>query len=198
MRQRSDEWYQARLHRITASRMGDVLAAPSTKRYQNYMNEIVDAFIGVPDFENDIDKPWFYHGIAWEDEARGRYEWIQGCDVAQVGIIVHPKYDYISCSPDGLVGNDGGIEIKCRKSLKSHLSAVRKGLPPEHKPQVQASLWITGRKWWDFISYYKNKETGTTNIHIYNVLPDDEYIKKLEKRCIEFWQQTRDMVDELF
>ncbi len=196
MKQRTKEWKQARLRRITASRIGDVLAAPNTKRYRTYQDEIIDAFLGVPVFDDD-EKPWFRHGIEWEPEARGRYEWETGIEVEQVGVIVHPEFDFISCSPDGLVGVDGGLEIKSRKSLKAHLASVKAGIPSVSQPQVQSSIWITGRKWWDFESFYKNEETGKTLVHIFRTEPNEPYIEKIESRCLVFWDEILKKLKEI-
>ncbi len=189
MEQKSDEWKDARRGKITASRFGDVLASPTTKRYQGYMEDLKNELMGVPDFDDD-EKPWFQHGIEWEDEARGMYEWEQDIDVEEVGIIMHPEYDFISGSPDGLIGKDGGIEIKSRKSLTQHTKSEKAGIDSQYKPQVQGYLWITGRKWWDFVSYYKS-ESGKTLLHVHRVDPDKKYHQKLKLACLDFWQQVK-------
>lgn len=192
MQQRTEEWHSARREMITASRFGDVLARPDTKRYQEYLEETIFKIKGVPDFDDD-EKPWFEHGIRLEPEARGRYEWESDVEVEEVGFIVHPKYDFIGCSPDFFSPPDGGGEIKSHVSLKAFLAAesrpVGSGVPPEHKPQVQGSLWITGRKWWDYVSYYSNN--GKSMIHIRRVVPDLPYIARLEAACLEFWDKVR-------
>ena len=186
--QNSKEWRENRRVRITASRFGDVLAKPTTKRYSQYSEDIKNAMIGVPDFD-DEDKPWFAHGKEWEDEARGRYEWEKNIDVVQVDSIVHPSFEFISCSPDGLISSTGGLEIKCRKSLQQHLKTERSGIDTIYKPQVQGCLWITGYKWWDFVSFYKNILTQKTMFHVFRVEPDFEYFKRLEVACLEFWEK---------
>ena len=104
-----------------------------------------------------------------------------------MGFIVHPKYSFIGCSPDGLIDGDGGVEVKDRISYKQHLRSERLGLPSEHKPQVQGSLWITERKWWDFVSYYHNN--GKRLLHACRVYPDLDYHKRLEKACLKFWSE---------
>lgn len=196
MKQGSDEWFSARRCRITASRMGDVLANPNTKRYRNYQEDIIDEIMGVPDFR-DTDQPWFQHGKDWEPEARGLYEWETGFEVEEVGVEVHPDYDFISCSPDGEISKDGGLEIKSHKSLVEHKKSIRVGIPSKHKPQVQSSLWITGRKWWDFVSFYKNTSIGKRDIYIYRVTPDSKYIKRIEKACLKFWDEIKEELNEI-
>lgn len=200
MEQRTPEWKAFRRPRITASRFGDVLAKPTTKRYRGYQEDIIDAILGVPEMPED-DKPWFHHGIAWESEGLADYEWrrfLAGDDITveTIGVIVHPKYDFISCSPDGFfVEPDAkvGVELKSRKSLKQHRRASGV-LPPEHKPQVQGCLWITGWEAWEFISFYKNVELKKTLCGWVRVPPDLDYHKKLEEACIKFWEEIQEAI----
>lgn len=188
IKQRSPEWHEIRGPRINISRLGDVLADPSTKRYKNYMQDIKDAIEGVPQIEDE--KPWFEHGKRLEPYGIGRYEWETGYDVQEVGIIIHPKYDFIAGSPDGKVNKDGGVEGKCHKSYKEYRKIELKGMPAKHRPQVQGSLWLTDRKWWDYFSYYSNH--GKTFIYIQRIEPDIEYHKKLEAACLNFWEKVRE------
>ena len=188
MEQGSEEWFEKRGGRITASRFGDVLANPSTKRYRYYMEDIIELLHGLPRIEKTT--PWFDHGKEMEPEAIGLYEWTRCVETQRVGFITHPKYNFIGCSPDGLVGEDGGMEAKSHVSAKQFLKSKKEGMPTNYKPQVQGSLWITGRKWWDFTSYYRNGEKRL--IHIRTVYPDLEYHKMLEERCLDFWNKIQE------
>lgn len=194
-KQRSPKWKEAREGLITASRFGDVLASPSTKRYQGYMSEIIDNILGIPDFR-DNDQPWFRHGKAWEAEARGRYEWETDFDVEQDFFIIHPEFKFVGGSPDGFIKPNGNLEIKSHKSLKAYLTAENK-LPSVNKPQVQGQLWITKREWCDFVSFYKNEESGKTLLNIFRVEPDIEYHKKLEVACVKFWGEITKKLKDL-
>ncbi len=191
MKQRSSEWDNFRACRITASRFGDVLARPDTKRYQEYLQDRIDMLNGSPYFNDD--KPWFSHGKAWEAEARGTYEWKRNVDVVVPGAIAHPDYDFISCSADGVIPDAllpiGMTEIKCHKSYNQFLSSEKR-FPSKDKPQVQGSLWILDCKWCDFISFFKNDET--TLIHIRRIEPDPEYFKRIEAACLAFWAKIQD------
>lgn len=199
MIQNSPEWFEARRNRITASRFGDVLASPTTKRYQNYQQEIVDNIMGIPDFGEDS-KPWFKHGAEMEPEARRQYEWYMttrgdDVEVKEMAIIVHPEYDFISCSPDGVIESYKGIEIKSRVSHKEHLKSVKAGLPSQYKPQVMGSLWISGFDEWDFISFFKDPdERIEQDLSVTTVLPDLEYFKRLEAACLNFWEEIQKRV----
>jgi hypothetical protein len=194
MEQRSDEWFAERRCRLTASRFGDVLAKPTTKRYQNYMREIKDGLLGVPEFREE-DKPWFRHGKKWEAEALGSYEWevcLQTGDWTfepiVPGLIVHPEYNFIAASPDFLVGVDGGGEIKSHKVKGPHEATKKSGMPSQHKPQVQGGMWCTGREWWDFVSYYRNDKER--DVYIVRIYRDDKYIERLEDACLRFWGEA--------
>ena len=194
MEQRTEKWHDFRNVRITASRFGDVLAKPTTKRYRYYMDDIVDALNGFKKFPKDT--PWFDHGKEWEDEARGLYEWEQNVTVDQIGVIVHPNFEFVSCSPDGQIGDSVGLEIKCHKSLQEYLKSVRMGIPSQHRPQVQGYLWITGREFCDFVSYYRNFEGTTRLINTHPVYPDLKYHKRLEVACLDFWGKIQGRIKE--
>jgi|GEM_PF-2398455 len=199
MIQNSPEWFEARKKRITASRFGDVLASPTTKRYQSYQRDIVNNILGVPDFGEDS-KPWFKHGAEMESEARARYEWHmlstgRIVDVKEVAMIVHPKYNFISCSPDGVIYPDKGIEIKSRISHKSHLQSIKSGLPSNYKPQVLGSLWVSGFREWDFISFFRDPDgLIDDDLNVTTIYPNEKYFKRLEDACLRFWEEVQAIV----
>lgn len=110
-------------------------------------------------------------GKAMEDEARSLYAFARSCEPKRVGFI---RDNRAGCSPDSLIGADGGLEIKTAMPTV-HLPRLRSGkLPSEHKAQVQGNLWITGRTWWDFMSYWPGLEPLIIRIE-----RDEEYIAKL-------------------
>jgi len=115
------------------------------------------------------------HGIATEPEAINAYEWETGNTVTSAGFITLDDTAYIGCSPDGLVGEDGGVEVKC-PIPSTHIGWFVSGdtLPSEHRAQVQGSMWVTGRKWWGFISY-----TKVFRPVIIHVERDEDYISEL-------------------
>lgn len=192
MKQNSAEWDDFRAVRITASRFGDVLAKPTTKRYRYYMENIIESLLGFPKFPKET--PWFDHGKEWEDKARGLYEWEQNVTTTRPAVIIHPKYDFISCSPDGQIGDLTGLEIKCHRVLSQYRESVRVELPSQHKPQVQGSLWIAGWKRLDFISYYQNHNGKNRLLNIHPIYPDKKYHKRLEAACLDFWDKIQERI----
>ena len=198
MIQRSPQWFAARSGKITASRFGDVLAAPTTKRYQYYLTELVSELSGAPAMEDD--KPWFQHGRDLEPIALSRYEFEmsltgQDLDVDKMGFVLHPEHKFIGCSPDGEIGLLKGLEIKSSISHKAYLKMAKRGLPSNHVPQVQGQLWICGYNSIDFVLFFHDPDGRLEDeITITNVLPDLEYHKKLETKCLEFWEKAQEQV----
>jgi hypothetical protein len=198
MEQGTAEWLEARRGNFTASRFGDLLADPSTARYQGYITEVVNEIIGVPDFDDGEYKPWFWHGKQWEAEARASYEFETGRTVVEDSLIMSKELYYVGCSPDGLVGDDGGIEIKCRKSWEAFLKSVEAEVDSIHVPQIQGCMWVTERQWWDYISYFKAPESADYDMHIHRVYRDEAYINRLRSACRTAWIEVQQRLEKYY
>lgn len=186
-----EQWHKDRNIRITASRFGDVLANPETKRYRYYMEDIIDSLNGHSKIEKYT--PWFDHGREMEDEAISFYEWTVDRNVERFGvsnpkIFIHPEYSFVGCSPDFLDG-DGGGEVKCHTSYKQFQESERKGILTTYIPQVQGHMWIMNKPWWNFVSYFRKGDKRL--IHIHRLEPDFEYFNRLEKACLKFWEEIQ-------
>jgi len=154
--QGSLEWFSVRLGKPTASRFNDIITnkGEPTKgeKRQRYINEIIGERIsGTIQMHHTTDA--MERGKALEAPARGWYEMACGCDVRQVGFVLHDSRAY-GCSPDGLVGDDGMVEIKCplRPTFIKHLRG-KKAVPTEYIVQIQSQLWIAERAWCDWCMY---------------------------------------------
>lgn len=152
--QGSPEWLASRLGRPSASMFGKLITGtgkPSSSA-ESYINELIGERLtgrSKPFFTNEH----MERGTALEPEAREAYEYITDFEVVETGFILDDSEEF-GCSPDGLVGNDGGLEIKC-PSTGVHVSYLRKKVvPAKYYQQVQGCMWITGRDWWDFMSYH--------------------------------------------
>ena len=218
--QGSDKWAAARRGRITASRMGDVLAKKTTNRYQDYQSEIAQELMGI-EVETDAG-PWFDHGKAMEPYARGAYEWKYGIELTNNVMFIHPEYDWLSASPDGVrVGTlDHPVEIKCRAT---HECADRKGNlrscggcgdplrtwrkvreyiertgKPEatYRPQIQAQAWVIGAPSIEYINYYHDPEQRVRKLHVLTVPRDEAYISQMEDRCMEFMIECYELANK--
>ena len=145
--QGSPEWDKVRLGLVTASHFSDVLNKKTSRR--TYMYRLLgERLSGVP-YEAYSNKV-MERGIEVEAEARTYYEALYG-PVEQVGFV--QRNEDVGCSPDGLIGNDGGLEIKCPFPATHARYIIENQLPSNYKPQVQGSMWVTGRQWWDFVSF---------------------------------------------
>jgi|LGVF01.2.fsa_nt_gb putative phage-type endonuclease len=156
MEQRSPEWFAARLGKVTASRIGDVMAklksggdAAGRKNYRAQL--VVERLTGLPVecFVNGA-MSW---GTDHEPDARASYEFITGNTVEEIGFVDHPTIPKSGASPDGLIGEDGLIEIKCPNTA-THIDYLLKGKAPAgYLKQMNWQMECTGRKWCDFVSY---------------------------------------------
>jgi putative phage-type endonuclease len=148
--QRSPEWYAVRCGKVSASSISDVLAKGKGITRNKYLRRLVAERITGLTKETYCNGAMEW-GIQTEPEARDYYENLNFVNVQQVGFV--EVNEYLGCSPDGLIGEDGLIEIKCPDS-DTHLTYLEEGrMPPEYVTQVQGQLWITGLKWCDFMSY---------------------------------------------
>lgn len=189
MEQRSSDWFSIRWGVATASRFADVMAVgrngQSLASRKNYLSELVIERLTEPPTEDDSYKSsameW---GIEYEPTAILEYELRTGNQVGNAFFEKHPTLE-AGASPDGYVDKDGLIEIKCPNSA-THLQTLKdKEIPKQYVAQVQGQLWITGRKWCDFISY-DPRFPSNAQIFITRVKRDEKYIKELEEQITDF------------
>ena len=149
--QRTDDWHAQRLGLVTASAVSKVMMASSTAGYRNYMAQLIcERLTGQP--TETFKSAAMQHGIDTEPEARAAYSARTGLLVEEVGFIRHPKLE-AGASPDGLVGEDGLVEIKCvQPSTMLDLIDSRQ-IEKEHRLQMQWQMAVTGRDWCDYVVY---------------------------------------------
>lgn len=155
--QRTAEWFHDRCGCLTASRAAAVLNrrkdGKPTAAYEALIETLICERV-TGQCEGIGTTAAMQWGVDHEDEAREVYEERTGELVDLVGFIPHPSVSYFGASPDGLVGADGLLEIKCPYSSQKHLARVAEcAVPEEYKPQMLVQLLCTGRKWVDFVSY---------------------------------------------
>lgn len=170
--QGSDAWRRARAGVVTASGINGVLTPATLKpsKSTDYLEQIVaERLTGEPcdDFEGGV---WTQRGTDMEAEARSWYEFDRGVTVDMVGFIVTDD-GRVGCSPDGIVGADGGIEIKCPSAKVFVRYAMdASALVAQYRGQAQMFLYVTGRAWIDLVAY----NPGFTPV-VVRVTPDAEY-----------------------
>ncbi|EED9167579.1 YqaJ viral recombinase family protein [Salmonella enterica] len=156
MEQRSPEWFAARCGKVTASRLYDVMARTKSgyaASRQNYMAELIcQRLTGKP--EEEFTNAAMMRGTELEPVAREMYALNEfDAVISEVGLIDHPTIAGFAASPDGLVNDDGLIEIKC-PNTRTHLQTLKTGVPKrQYLLQMHAQMMCTGRKWCDFVSF---------------------------------------------
>lgn len=169
--QGSDEWKELRAGKPTASCAGRIVTpglkvSAASRKYACWL--IAESIIGACD---ECDTKFMQRGTDMEAEAVRYYQWDQEVTVKRIGFITTDDGTF-GCSPDGLVGDDGGLEIKC-PGAGGHVENIL-GMSTSYMPQVQACMWVTERKWWDLLSFNPRMPRV-----IVRVLRDEEYISKL-------------------
>ncbi|HDS1797548.1 TPA: YqaJ viral recombinase family protein [Pseudomonas putida] len=158
MEQRSAEWFAARLGCVTASRVKDVMAsgrggAPSATR-KNYMMELLCERLTGQSGGADLSRnAAVQRGVELEPFACMAYESDKGLMVVETGLVMHPKIAGFGASPDGLVGDDGVLEIKCPNTATHIATMQSERHDPQYEWQMLAQMACTGRAWADFVSY---------------------------------------------
>lgn len=179
--QGTDEWHQLRLGKVTASRIADVMARTKTgpgAARKNYAAELVaERLTGErgASFTNAA-MQW---GTDQEPHARAAYEFLTDATVREVGFVDHPAIDMAGASPDGLVGDDGLVEIKCPNTA-THIDTLLGGaVPDKYVKQMQFQMACTGRAWCDFVSF-DPRLPAEMQTFILRIHRDDKAIAEIE------------------
>ena len=192
--QRSEAWYSARLGRATASRFYDIIAGTKNgyaATRKNYRAELVIERLSgqhIDTYQNAA----MHWGVETEPLARTMYMLKTGNIASECGFYAHNEL-MAGASPDGLVGDDGSIEIKSPNPA-THIETLMLGsIPNKYVAQVQGQLWMTGRKWCDFISF-DPRLPENAQIFIQRIERDSDYIRMLEAEVREFLAEVAEEV----
>lgn len=196
--QGSQAWIAARLGRVTASRVADVIAKTKSgygASRQNYMAELIaERLTGGP--AERFQSAAMAWGTEKEPDARAAYELIADVDVVQVGFVEHPRIAMAGASPDGLIGEDGLIEIKC-PNTSTHIDTLLSGtVPGKYVTQMLWQMSCTGRAYCDFVSY-DPRLPGSMSLFVRRVERDDARIAELESEVSAFLAELDAKVSEL-
>jgi putative phage-type endonuclease len=178
--QGSPEWFAQRLGKVTASRVADVIAKTktgySTSR-DNYMAQLV-----CERMTNTVAESFTNSAMQWGTEteplARAAYEAHADVLVDEVAMITHPTIEQAGASPDGYVGSEGLLEIKCPNTATAIDTLLSQSVPSKYIPQIQWQLASTGRQWCDFCSFDPRLPTEL-QLFVKRVPRDDAYIQML-------------------
>jgi len=193
--QRTEAWHLQRLGKVTASRVADVIAktksGPSASR-ENYATQLV-----LERLTNSVGEAYSNAAMQWgtdqEPNARNAYELKMSTFVKEVGFIDHPIIDMSGASPDGFVGEDGLVEIKCPNSSTHIDTLVSQKIPAKYLPQMQWQMACTGRKWCDFVSF-DPRMPENLQLFVKRIEFEAQYVKMLELEITEFLEEVNQKV----
>ena len=196
--QGTEQWHIDRLGKVTASRVADVMArtksGPAASR-KNYMAELVAERLTGTWQEGFISGPILW-GKENEPLARAEYEIMEGIEVYQVDFIDSPDIPMFGGSPDGLVGKDGGIETKCPNTA-THIETLLSGkVDRKYQIQVQSLMAVTGRAWWDFVSFDPRLPAELSYWQT-RIMRDNAFIAEIENEVRGFLAELDDLEKKL-
>jgi putative phage-type endonuclease len=202
--QGTEEWFQQRLGKVTASRISDVIAKTktgiSTSR-QNYLIQLVSERLTGKKTDSYTNQA-MQDGIEREPIARKLYESKTNSIVTEVGFFDHPVIKNSGASPDGAVNSEeegkyaGLIEIKCPIETTHTNTLMSKSVPTKYIPQMQWQMACTNARWVDFISFNPNFP-DELQVFIKRLDRDDDYIAELETEVIKFLEEVEQTIIKL-
>jgi len=196
--QRTEEWFAARLGKVTASRVNDVMAKTKTgysASRDSYMTQLVLERITQTKAEGFTSQAMQW-GVEQEPFARAAYEAAQGVMVEEVGFVPHPTIEWAGASPDGLVGDDGLVEIKCPNTATMIETLLSQKVPGKYFTQMQFQLACTGRKWCDYV-VFDPRMPAKAQLFVKRVDRDDAYIAEIEAEIVKFLAEVQSQVNQL-
>jgi len=197
--QGTPEWQALRIGKLTASRVADMLATVKTGESMSRKNLRADLIAerltgSKTDSYTNSAMNW---GVETEPQARVAYEVFSYNFVDQVAFVDHPTIPNFGCSPDGFVGDDGLIEIKC-PNTSTHLEYIETRKPPsKYMTQMMSQMSVTGRKWCDFVSFDPRLPDGL-KLLVVRIERDEEVIAKIEAEAIKFLAEVDAKIVELY
>jgi len=188
--QRTEEWFENRLGKATASNFNDIMSTIKTgysASRKNYRAKLVIERLTNErqDTYKSAEMQW---GIDNEPTARLAYEAETGDVVTDAPFVQHTLLE-AGASPDGYINDDGVLEIKCPNSATHIETLASKKIPRQYIAQVQGQMWITGRKYAKFVSFDPRMPINAQMI-IIDVPLDDAYIERLEKEVVSFLEEV--------
>jgi putative phage-type endonuclease len=199
--QGSAEWLALRLGKITGSRVGDALAVLKSGQFaasrKDYAFDVALERITGEMQGLDLSRvTWVQEGKEREPEARDLYSFLTGNEVQQIGFATHDAMPFFGASPDGLIGYDGALEIKCPTAKKHLQYLMAKEVPAEYISQFESEMACTNRQWCDFVSYHP-AFPAESRIFIKRYMRDDKRIAELEAGVQAFELEIQAIVKQI-
>lgn len=199
LEQGTEEWKLARLGHVSASNIAAVMSkgkegSESAIRRAYKIKLIAERLTGKP--QESYKNAAMEWGNEQEPFARMAYEARMNVLVEKTGFWKHPYKDWVGVSPDGLVGDDGLIEIKCPNTT-THLEYIFDDVvPTEYRKQIQMQLWVTGRQWCDFVSY-DPRMPEKNQLFVIRYKRDDKLIATMQEDVAKFLNEVQAIIDKL-
>lgn len=196
--QGTPEWFAQRLGKVTASRVSDIIAKTKTgvaASRGNYLAQLVAERL-TGQTADSFKSGAMQHGTETEPQARMAYEAETGLMVSEVAMIEHPTIAMSGASPDGLVGEDGLVEIKCPNTSTHIATLMADKAPSQYIPQMQWQMACTGRAWCDFVSF-DPRMPEDMQLFIKRVPRDNALIAEYEAEVVKFLAEVQETVDKL-
>ena len=196
--QRSPEWFNARLGKVTASRVSDLMARTKigySASRANYMAELIcERLTGQPaERYSNAAMQW---GTDNEPHAKAAYAFMRDATVEDVGFVLHPRIADFGASPDGLIGADGLIEIKCPNTATHLETLLTESVDGKYITQMQVQMTCTGRQWCDFVSF-DPRLPGDMQMFVKRIQRDAERIAEIEAEVSAFLGEIIKKMDAL-
>lgn len=192
--QRSDEWRRQRLGRVTGSEIVNVMMTKDRAGYQNYLAQLVcERLTGRP--TESFTSAAMQFGIDTEAQARVFYELTTGNDVKEVGFVEHPNL-MAGSSPDGLIGDDGGLELKAPQPAQHIRNLTGAKIARNYALQIQWNMACTKRGWWDFASFNPDFPENL-RLHVQRVKRDSNLIVEITSAVESFLKEVDALTEQL-
>jgi putative phage-type endonuclease len=198
MEQRTEEWFAARLGKVTASRVADVIAKTKSgysASRDNYMAQLICERLTNTQGES-FSNAAMQWGTETEPLARSAYEALNGLLVEEVGFVQHPKIEMAGASPDGLVGLFGMLEIKCPNTATHIDTLLSQTVPTKYITQMQWQMRCCERQWCDYVSF-DPRLPQDLQLFVKRVEFDAAYVATLEEEVNLFLKELDDKVNKL-
>lgn len=201
MEQRTEEWISARLGRVTASKVKDVMTkgrggAPSATRTNYMMQLLCERLTGIPGGPDLSNNAAVQRGAELEPMARSAYELFADCEVVETGLVLHPRIDGFGASPDGIVGERGLLELKA-PNTSTHIATLRSGThDSSYDWQMLAQMACTGRDWVDFVSF-DDRLPEELQYFCARFHRDDKRIQEMEAEVTSFLSELNELEQDM-
>jgi putative phage-type endonuclease len=197
--QRSTAWFEQRRGLVTASKLKDIAKKQKNGSFyatrETYKNQLIAEIITGVSIKIPTSEA-MQHGIDTEEMAREAYREIVWDNVTDAPFVKHPRIERAGASPDGLVGTDGLLEIKCPTTVTHVLTLRENKMPEDHNFQVQWQMACTGRKFCDFMSF-DPRLPEQYRIYLERIERDDLFIAQLEEIVVNFLKEVDEEIKKL-